>query len=207
MNKLIKLFFGFVYLSFSAQQREIHIPREDFKKDLEPKVMYAADHLDILTYIESRKTPYKLIYTFTSWCKPCKEEHPLVRAFEERYKDKLSVVYFMEIYDEKKYEYVDAHKYLQDVQNTAPIFVMKNYPEFEVKGKKNKYKYLVSDAEGKMKRASRYWYLTQKLVPGHGLYGYGLMILYDEKNRVIYSSTYKETKEEIFAKLEKYINH
>ncbi len=158
---------------------------------------------ELLFYIKNSDKKYKLLYTFTDWCKPCREKHPTVLSLGKEFEN-LEVLFLTNIFSGRNFLSTEA--YLKSIGNSSPIFSL-GYNE-KMKNSKGKYEYLLyNKVKKKNVKVDRYDYYIQNLVPGHQYYGYGLMILYDQNNRVVYASTYKETDEQVFSEIRRIISN
>ncbi len=172
-------------------------------QDLEKKTFYGTDYKNLKYYIRSSEKPYKLIFTFTDWCKPCREKHPSILEIEKKFKNKLDVIFVTDIYTQGNL--VNTYQYLSEINNNASIFTIIDDKKFEVK--KGKYKYFLFDnKKNKRVQVNRYEYTMNSLIPSLDDYGYSLVVLFDENDKVIYASTYYETKDEVLKKLNAFLN-
>lgn len=167
---------------------------------LNSKVFYEVDDADKLKfYINTSEKKYKMVYTFTDWCKPCREKFPTILNFQKDFKESLDVFYVTDIY--KNSGYTSTENYLRSINNTSPVFAITNRDKN--KNNKGKYVYLIYDVEkNKEKKSDRYDFFIQQLVPKHWFYGYSLIIIYDQNDQVIYASTYNETNGQVFDKIQ-----
>lgn len=162
------------------------------------KEFYAAtDAKELLYYIKNSDKKYKLVFTFTNWCKPCREMHPHILFLQKEFRN-AEFFYLTDIYNQRNYP--ETISYLKTLENSSPIFTI--WDNEKNKNAKGKYEYFVYNPQKKKKvKDDRYIYFTQQLFPGHWYYGYSLVIVYDESNKPVYASTYKETDEEILRKV------
>ncbi|WP_312079248.1 hypothetical protein [Chryseobacterium sp.] len=194
-------FFAFGQYSFSYYHVDT-LTVQNFGKLKSESFYSTADAKDIEYYIKNTGKKYKLVYTFTDWCKPCREEHPKILSLEKENSSNLAVFYLTDIYDGRGF--LSAEKYLREIGNSSPIFTIADNEK--LKNEKGKYKYIVFDPKKKKDiKVNRYLYYTLKLVPGHQDYGYSLTILYDENNKPVYASTYHESSDEIIRKIKSVI--
>lgn len=194
-------FFIFIYALFFSQTNlykvdTLKIPHfSDFKSR---SYYNSQDAKELLFYINESPKKYKMVFTFTHSCKPCREKFPTILSFQKQYKDKLDVFYLAEMYFQKDYGKTD--RYLESINNSYPIFLVDDNPKNM--NSKGKYEYISYDwTKEKMGKVYRYENYIQNLVPKHAYFGYSLIIIYDENNKPIYASTYNESHEEVFSKV------
>lgn len=172
---------------------------------LEKNSFYQVDDASKLKYfINKSQKKYKMVYTFTDWCKPCREKFPKILDFEKEYKNDLDVFYLTDIYRESSYKSTD--NYLKSIGCLSPVFTI--IDNEKNKNKKGKYEYFVYNAEKKKdSKEDRYTFFTQNLAPKHWFYGYSLVVLYDENDKIVYASTYNETHQEVYNKIKSTIEN
>jgi len=189
------LFFSIILISSLCFSQELYQVKtitnyskliEDLEKD-SANVIYSLNKSELDNIVKQSHKKYTLIHSFAVWCVPCVEGLPEYVNFRNEMKDE--VLFLLLTMDKNKSAYLT---------NTHEDFVEKyhvNYPTFNIsdeyaKGKKKKYNHFI-----------------QLIVPNHKDYGMGISILIrNEDQKVLYASTYKETKEEILEKIENIIN-
>lgn len=153
---------------------------------------------DFFYYIKDSNKPYKLVFTFTHWCKPCKKMHPKILELEKSHKNNLQVFYLTDAYNGNDYK--NTEKYLSKIGNYSPIFSIGSNEK--MKDAKGKYNYYIFDKRrNKNVKVSRYDYFIHNLIPDHEKFGYSLVILYDQNNKPIYASTWEENDDEVIQKV------
>ena len=193
-------FFLFSNQSYNAQSYEnLDTIKYPNLSSLSPKNFYGTNHKFLQHYINSSAKKYKMVFTFTEWCKPCREKHPEILKLQKDYDTTLDVFFVADIYTRSNLAKTAA--YLTDIGNASPIFMLADELKNKVKGK-DKYEYfLYSPEKGRKVKVDRYIYQMNMLVPTLKDYGYSLIILYDSTNKPIYASTYHETHDEILRKI------
>ena len=189
------LFFSIILISSLCFSQELYQVKtitnyskliEDLEKD-SANVIYSLNKSELDNIVKQSHKKYTLIHSFAVWCVPCVEGLAEYVNFRNEMKDE--VLFLLLTMDKNKSAYLT---------NTHEDFVEKyhvNYPTFNIsdeyaKGKKKKYNHFI-----------------QLIVPNHKDYGMGISILIrNEDQKVLYASTYKETKEEILEKIENIIN-
>ena len=191
--------FTFYFSQYQYQYFKVDTSAVKKYKNLKNESFYnTSDAKDLTFYIKNTDKKYKLVYTFTYWCKPCRENHPKILTFKKNYNN-VEIFYLTDLYDGR--EFLASEKYLKEIGNNSPIFSLTENEK--MKTEKGKYKYTVFDSKKKKDvKVNRYLYYIQKLIPGHQDYGYSLIILYNENNKPVYASTYHETHKEIFDQIE-----
>lgn len=201
----------FIYCLLLSQifTAQFNIIKVDTLKDaefgnLEKNSFYQVDDASKLRYfIKKSDKNYKIVYTFTDWCKPCREKFPKILDFEKEYKNNLDVFYLTDIYRDSSYKSTD--NYLKSIGCLSPIFNITD--NGKNKNKKGKYEYFVYNAEKKKEtKEDRYTHFTQNLAPKHWYYGYSLVVLYDGNDEVVYASTYNETHQQVYDKIKSILN-
>lgn|SRR5690606_5422146 len=138
----------------------------------------------LITTLKKEKT---LIYTFGWWCEPCIEKLPEILNLKNKYKDKIDLILLTAEKEDSKYLYLTNWYF----ENKFDV----HFPTFN----------LSIDLKGS--RLKRYETFINRIVPGHTNYGYSLIIVIDNlSGSVLYASTYKETTENIFLKIEHLLN-
>ena len=201
MKNFLRLVLVFFVGWMNAQQKIERLDTLKFKNktQLQNNAFYLADDASILKYfIKASDKKFKMVYTFTDWCKPCREKFPQILQFENEFKEVADVFYVTDIYRESSYASTD--KYLKSIGCIAPVFCIADNDAF--KNAKGKFVYSVFNPEKKKDtKADRYTFFTQNLAPMHWFYGYSLVVIYDENNKVVYASTYNETHEQVYEKI------
>jgi len=201
----MKKFLVLVLLSLlgwmNAQQKIVRLDtsKVSSKNQLENNNFYLVDDASKLLYLmKSSDKKFKMVYTFTDWCKPCREKFPQILQFEKEFQQVVDVFYVTDIYRESSYTSTD--KYLKSIGCFAPVFCISDNDRF--KNAKGKFVYSVYNPEKKKEtKADRYTFFTQNLAPKHWFYGYSLVIIYDENDKVVYASTYNETHEQVYEQI------
>ncbi len=200
----ILIFFSFVC---SAQERfnyyKIDTVQVNNLSTLKKRSFYQTnDSKELLFYIKNSDRKYKLIFTFTHWCKPCKVMHPKVLSLKEN-KD-LDIFFLTDAYDGR--DFLSTEKYLDEIGNVSPIFSLGDNSRFM--NNRKKYDYFIYDPKKQKKvKVNRYDFFIQNLIPNHHDYGYSLLVLYNQKNQPVYASTFKETDEQIMKKIKAIIDN
>lgn len=171
---------------------------------LEGKSFYQVSKAeDLLFYIKSSPKKYKLLFTFTNYCKPCVKIHPKILSLKENNQN-IELLFLTDVY--KGSEFSATEKYLKNVGNLYPIFSLADDDDF--KNSKGKYEYYVFNPQKKKSvKGNRYTHFTQQLVRHHWDFGYGLVVVYDQENKPIYASTYNETEENVLKKVTSIISN
>jgi hypothetical protein len=116
----------------------------------------------------------------------------------------VDVFYVTDIYRESSYASTD--KYLKSIGCFAPVFCISDNDRY--KNAKGKFVYSFYNPEKKKEtKADRYIFFTQNLAPKHSFYGYSLVIIYDENNKVVYASTYNETHEQVYEQIRHFLGN
>lgn len=144
-------------------------------QNLEMGHIYEVDHEETHRLFQQSDKQYKLIYTFGVWCKPCIELLPTVLELSNEHANKLELYTFI---TENRPNMLQLSKDYFD-----------KYPDFE------RPVFNISNDYHKRWR-KKYDIFIDKLVPGHEDFGMSVLILFDEKNEVIFVSNYHMSKEE-----------
>lgn len=205
MKKMLTLFILLIANLYYNQENFLTVDTLSLKnnKDLLNSKIYKANDREIKFLVKNSIKKFKMIYTYTYWCKPCREKFPKIQKIEKEYDEKLEVFYLNDI--AKPSDIDGTFNYLKSIQLDKPIFTLWNDPKLKDENGKIKYK-IYNPEKGKITNTNRYMYYTQKLLPNHQFYGYSLVLLYNEMNEIIYASTYKETDEEIINKIIEILN-
>lgn len=196
---IICTFFLFQILAAQSNVIKVDTLKDTDYSLLKNKAFYEVDDAAKLKFfINKSDKKYKMVYTFTDWCKPCREKFPKILTFERDFKEKLDVFYLTDIYRASSYK--STENYLSTINCTSPVFTVTDNDRN--KNKKGKYEYFVYNAEkSKESKSDRYTFFTQNLAPGHWFYGYSLVIMYDQNDKVVYASTYNETHQQVYDKI------
>lgn len=106
-NTSMKNFLVLVLLSLlgwmNAQQKieRLDTSKVSSKNQLENNNFYLVDDASKLLYLmKSSDKKFKMVYTFTDWCKPCREKFPQILQFEKEFQQVVDVFYVTDIYRE-----------------------------------------------------------------------------------------------------------
>jgi len=177
--------FGIATAQTTLKAKEI-LNTENFVNDLSSNKeteIYSINSDTILKLIKTSKKEYHVIYSFTTWCGPCREYLPMLLDYVEKNNIELYILII-----EK-----DASKKLY---NSKVFFdKMENF---------NKPLYCITSGESKNPK-KKYYEFVDSIKPNHSEYGLSLNILFNNKGEVLYASTYNESKEEILKTLNQLI--
>lgn len=158
----------------------------DLDKD-SVNVIYSLNKSELDNIIKQSNKKYTLIHNFAVWCAPCVENFPNFLELKRELNDNL--LFLILTTDKNKSAHLtNAHVDFREKYNV-------NYPTFNIsdeyaKGTKKKYNSFI-----------------QLIAPNHKDYGMGISILIrNEDQKVLYASTYKETKAEIIKKIKALVN-
>lgn len=192
MKKLFLFFTLFIFTIVSAQTKYETLTITNYdsilkKLDSENQnEIYNLNINDFKQLVSKSAKPFTLVYTYGFWCSPCIKKLPLVLDFKQENDSQLQLL----ILTTEK----DPSAYLNITNNEFNNLRNVHFPTFNI-----------SD-EFSSKKRKKYDLFVQKIVPGHKDYGFSLLILLDNKtSKVIYASTYNETDDEIFSKLNSFI--
>jgi len=145
--------------------------------------IFSLSNNELTHLIKTFKKEKTLIYTFGWWCGPCVEKFPEILSLKEKYNDKIDLILLTAEKEDSKYLYLTNFYF----ENKFDV----HFPTFNL------------SIDLKDSRLKRYKAFINRVVPGHIDYGYSLIILIDNNSEsVLYASTYKETTENIFLKIE-----
>lgn len=191
-NLLFTILFIFPFFGFSQELYQVKTITnyqkllEDLEKD-SANVIYSLNKSELDNIVKQSTKKYTLIHNFAVWCAPCVEGLP---EFLKLRGELSHNIQFLLLTTDK-----DKSIYLTNAQNDFVEKYHVNYPTFNIS---DKY------AKGKKKK---YHNFVQLLIPNHKDYGMGISILIrNEDNKVVYASTYNETKDEILEKIKLFIN-
>lgn len=142
--------------------------------------IYEVNEKDIDYLLTHSKKEFKMIYTFGYWCGPCVKHLPSLFEYINA-RDNIDLIILVSEKNDSKNLYYTKEYFKNKTDYSGPVFN-------------------VSDSYSQNKRR-KYRIFTSLLVPDHSEYGYSLHILYNQKNDVIYASTYNENDEEIINKI------
>ncbi len=162
--------------------------------DLNVQHIYAVRNAEFSYFLRQSKKKYKLLYTFTYWCKSCRKHTPIVQKLQKKYADVLDVFWVTDMSD--WYDVKKTLKYIKKIDNKNPILAIS-------KDKNNKNPKTSFWKKG----VTKYSYFTKNILPNvPDEYGYSLYVLFDENNKVIYSSTYHEDEKQREQKILSFLN-
>ena len=184
--KIFLIFFGI--LTTAQTQAFKLIGLSDFEI-VQKREVYGVNAEVLQKKIGENQNKYKLIYTFTDWCKPCREMMPEIITFVQSNESTVSPFFVTDLRKERDQKYLS--KYLTDINFEFPVYNI--LIESNIAGRKGKYV------------KTNYDRFVQKLTNGHENYGYGLILLFDKESRLLYKSTYLENHDQIVQKIKKLI--
>jgi thiol-disulfide isomerase/thioredoxin len=186
----IYIFLFFCFGSLEAQStlkaKEI-LNTKDFVNELssiKDVGVYSIDSETILKLIKSSKKEFHVIYSFTTWCGPCREYLPMLLNYVENNNIELYILIIEKDNSKKLY---NSKVFFDKMENfNKPIFCI---------------------TSGKSKNPKKkYFEFVESIVPNHKEFGLSLNVLINNKGEVLYASTYNESKEEIIATLNQRIS-
>lgn len=147
--------------------------------------VYSIDSETILKLIKSSKKEYHVIYSFTTWCGPCREYLPTLLNYVEKNNIELYILIIEKDNSKKLY---NSKEFFDKMKNfSKPIYCI---------------------TSGKSKNPKKkYFEFVESIVPNHKEFGLSLNVLINNKGEVLYASTYNESKEEIIATLNQRISN
>ena len=184
--KLFLIFFG-IFATAQTQAFKL-ISLGDFEF-VQKKEVYGVNAEVLQKKIGKDQSQYKLIYTFTDWCKPCREMMPQIITFIHENESKVSPYFVTDLRKERD------QKYLSNYLNSINF----EFPVYNILLESN-----IDDRKGKYVKTS-YDRFVQKLTKGHQNHGYGLILLFDNDSHLLYKSTYLENHDQIIQNIKKLI--
>ncbi|WP_452230646.1 TlpA family protein disulfide reductase [Lacinutrix sp. MEBiC02404] len=154
---------------------ELSIPKET--------EVYSINSDTILELIKSSDKEYHIIYSFTTWCGPCREYLPMLLDYVETNNIELYIIIIEKDASEKLYN--------------SKVF-------FDKMESFKKPLYCITSGKSKNPK-KKYYEFVESIKPNHNEYGLSLNILFNNKGEVLYASTYNESKEEILKTLNQLI--
>lgn len=143
--------------------------------------IYEITKPELDSLVKKSNKDFTYVYTFAWWCEPCVEKLPSVLNL----KDSIDSFQLLIITCEK-----DNSKELYLTQKYKNSKFNIQFPIFNI-----------SD-DFSSRRWEKYDQFIQEIIPGHKDYGLSLSIIIDNKeNKVLYASTYKESKDEQISKI------
>ena len=147
--------------------------------------VYSIDSETILKLIKSSKKEYHVIYSFTTWCGPCREYLPTLLNYVEKNNIELYIL-------------------IIEKDNSKKLYTSKEF--FDKMKNFNKPIYCITSGKSKNPK-KKYFEFVESIVPNHKEFGLSLNVLINNKGEVLYASTYNESKEEIIATLNQRISN
>ena len=186
----MKLFLIFFYIFTTAQAQAFKLISSSDFEVVQKKEVYGINAEILQKKIGKDQHHYKLIYTFTDWCKPCREMMPQIITFVNENKSTDSPYFVTDLRKERDEKYLS--NYLYNINFEFPVYNI--LLESNIAERKGKYV------------KTNYDRFVQKLTNGHENYGYGLILLFDKSSNLLYKSTYLENHDQIIQKIKKLIN-
>lgn len=144
--------------------------------------IYSINSENIFELIKSSNKEYHLIYSFATWCAPCREYLPMLLDFIE--KNKNVEIYILLIEKDGSKGLLNSKIFFDKIKTfNKPLFC------------------ITSDEYKKAKKI--YYKFVKEIVPNHTEFGLSLNLLLNNKGEVLYASTYNENKEQVLENLNK----
>ncbi|HLT65789.1 MAG TPA: hypothetical protein VKZ80_05495 [Flavobacterium sp.] len=153
----------------------------DFENNIKSNI-YSINKDDILQLVKLSKKKYHILYSFATWCGPCREYLPNLLRFIAENDD---VELYILLIEKNNSRNLLSSKIFFDKMDSfnKPLFcIVGNKPERPKK---------------------LYFDFVKSILPHHKEYGLSLNILMLKNGNILYASTYNESKSEIIENLKR----
>ncbi|EMQ95704.1 hypothetical protein D778_01594 [Xanthomarina gelatinilytica] len=146
--------------------------------------IYSLTENDIFNLIKNSNKDYHLIYSFATWCRPCREFFPEVLQLIKMRKN--VELYIILIEKDNSKQLYNTKLFFDRLNFDKPLFCVSNYEK------------------GNWRKS--YFKFINDIAPNHNEFGLSLSLVFDKHSRLLYASTHLESKTEVKQNLNSIFN-